>query len=64
MRNEEKNNYEEPVRVMKIKQLKQIKHLFFLRDNMIKNSNLKWTHERLGFPADTGSRRPACRCRG
>lgn len=56
MRNEEKNNYEEPVRVMKIKQLKQIKHLFFLRDNMIKNSNLKWTHERLGFPAGTGSR--------
>ena len=30
---------------------------------MIKNSNLKWTHERLGFPAGTGSRWPACRCR-
>ena len=30
---------------------------------MIKNSNLKWTHERLGFPGGTGSRQPACQCR-
>ena len=29
MRNEEKSNYEEPVRVIKTKQLKQIKLLFF-----------------------------------